>query len=448
MLLAAMTAHGAENFPPGIPRPSEVLAERYRIESLLGVGGMGAVLAATRLADGQPVAVKVLLPAAQANEEAVRRFVLEGRTCQRIRSTHIAKVHEVGTTAEGVPFLVMEHLKGLDLSEIITSRGTLTISEAVDYVTQACEAIAEAHVLGVVHRDLKPSNLFLTFGASGTPHVKVLDFGISKVTNDEDLAVKTATSFSFGTPVYMSPEQVRSTTNVDARSDIWALAVILYELLAGVPPFEAESLPALSLKIAIDPPTPLRKYVPTIPADLELVILRCLEKDPARRLQNVLGLVRAIVPFGPPSAREVLAQIEKSSEGLGQSTIALRITDGVLAALPLSATTDAAWQTQGSVTSPAPGPSMRRFAFASIGAVCVLLGVVGGLLLSRANPPPATVAVPAAEPATSPAPPTTVATPPEAAPPFATATPAHDATPPKPAKTGKLHPKKLDLDER
>jgi serine/threonine-protein kinase len=380
---------------------------------------MGAVLGAHRREDGLKLAIKVLLPDAQSSPEAVRRFLLEGRTCQRIRSSHIAAVYEVGTTENDQPFLVMELLDGLDLGAVVRSRGALTVSEAVDYVTQACEAIHEAHVLGIVHRDLKPGNLYLTFDPSGQPHVKVLDFGISKVTKGEDLAVKTATSFSFGTPVYMSPEQVRSTTNVDARSDVWALAVILYELLAGVPPFEADSLPALSLKIAIDPPTPLGRYTSAVPLELERTILRCLEKDPAKRLQNVVALVRHIVPFGPPSARALLVEMERNSGEVGSSTIALRSTDGssLQAApthsVPFAPDTSAPWNTQ---SPPPPSPS-RMGAFAAVGlalaGVLVLAGVAGGLLLSRQTspgsspvPPPAaspSLPPPLAEPVTPPA---------------------------------------------
>lgn len=452
-----MTGLGPSAFPPGVPRPGEIIVGRYVVESLLGLGGMGAVLGAVRTEDGRKVAVKVLLPSAQESPEAVRRFLQEGRTCQRIKSTHIAAVYEVGTAEGGQPFLAMEFLSGLDLGAVVQSRGALTVSEAVDYVTQACEAIHEAHVLGVVHRDLKPSNLFLTFDAAGLPHVKVLDFGISKVTKGEDLAVKTATSFSFGTPVYMSPEQVRSTTNVDARSDVWALAVILYELLAGVPPFEAESLPALSLKIAIDPPTPLRQHVSGIPVDLELAILRCLEKDPTKRLQNVVALVRHIAPFGPPSARATLAQMERANEEVGGSTIALRSTDGSSLNVfggPLAPDTSVTWQTQ----SPPPAPRSQAtwLAFAAVGGVLVLGGVAGGLLLSRnqqasagknAGPP---AAVSSASPPTAP--------PVETAAPPASAVPTTPPEPPpveptddkstKGKKPGKLRSKKLNLDER
>jgi eukaryotic-like serine/threonine-protein kinase len=383
-----MNEEGLEAYPAGIPRPGELLAGRYRVERLLGVGGMGAVLgtkesipaSAEGPATERTVALKVLLPAAMNNAEAVRRFLQEGRTCQRIRSEHIAKVYEVGTTDSGAPFLAMEYLEGLDLGAVVRSRGALTVSEAVDYVVQACEAIYEAHVLGIVHRDLKPANLFLTFDSGGNPKVKVLDFGISKVTRGEDLAVKTSTAFSFGTPVYMSPEQVRSTTNVDARTDVWALAVILFELLAGVPPFEAESLPALSLKIAMDPPTSLHGLAPSVPLDLEQAVLRCLEKDPARRLQNVLALVRAIAPFGPPSARVVLLDMERASEAVGSSTIALLGTD----APPLTPDTSVSWQTQ---TPPTPGGSVnvKHLAFFAV-ALTGLLGAVAVLLVLLRTP--------------------------------------------------------------
>jgi eukaryotic-like serine/threonine-protein kinase len=468
-----MSDEEQEGYPAGIPRPGELLAGRYRVERLLGVGGMGAVLGTQEqvsATDSAPatqrtVALKVLLPVALGNPEAVRRFVQEGRTCQRIRSDHIAKVYEVGTTESGAPFLAMEYLEGLDLGAVVRSRGALTVSEAVDYVVQACEAIHEAHVLGIVHRDLKPANLFLTFDAGGHPKVKVLDFGISKVTRGEDLAVKTATSFSFGTPIYMSPEQVRSTTNVDARTDVWALAVILFELLAGVPPFEAESLPALSLKIAIDPPPSLHGLAPSVPLPLEQAVLRCLEKDPARRLQNVLSLVRAIAPFGPPSARVVLMDMERHSEEVGSSTIALRGAD-TGAPMPDTA---GPWQTQ--APAPAVAPKLfKQLAFLAV-ALTGTLAAVAVVLVATRSPAPAVNGAPAsgiappsrtptdasanAPPVGSAAPATTGTSDETAPPPPGSATVDTSASgslvvgaPPKVQPFVKGRRKKLDLDER
>jgi serine/threonine-protein kinase len=288
-----------------------LIAGKYLIEGVLGVGGMGVVLAALHQQLGQRVAIKMLLPHAAAQTESLQRFLREARASSSIKSEHVAQVIDVGTTEGGAPFMVMEFLQGLDLGQLLVQRRRLPSIEVVDYVLQACEAITQAHRLGIVHRDLKPSNLYLTQTADGRPLVKVLDFGISKITGPEAAVALTATSFSFGTPVYMSPEQVRSTKHVDPRTDIWALGVILHELIAGTPPFEAESLTALCAIITVDPPIPLRKAFPAAHPGLEAVVLRCLQKDVSQRYASIYELARALAPFGSPGSAEVLARIDR-----------------------------------------------------------------------------------------------------------------------------------------
>jgi eukaryotic-like serine/threonine-protein kinase len=204
-------------------REGDVLAGKYRVDRVLGAGGMGAVVAAYHMQLETKVALKFLLPAMLANEDAVTRFAREARAAVKITNEHVARVLDVGTLESGAPYIVMEYLDGTDLAGWLRQRGPLPIEEAIDFVLQAGEALAEAHALGIVHRDLKPANLFYIRSADGRPTIKVLDFGISKVTNLSASAsnlVRTQTATLMGSPFYMSPEQMEATHAVDARTDI------------------------------------------------------------------------------------------------------------------------------------------------------------------------------------------------------------------------------------
>jgi serine/threonine protein kinase len=275
----------------------DILAGKYKVESVLGIGGMGIVVAARHIQLDQKVALKFLLPQAMQSPEAVERFQREARSAVRLRSEHVAKVTDVGVLETGAPYMVMEFLAGADLSHVVAATGAITIDEAVHFVLQACEAIAEAHSLGIIHRDLKPQNLFVTRRVDGKPLIKVLDFGISKTLDTQAGLSLTRTSSIMGSPLYMSPEQMRSSKNVDARSDIWGLGVILYELLTGRVPFEAEAIPELCLKVVQDPAEPPRSIRPDVPEGLSAVVLKCLEKDPAMRFENVADLAAALEPY-------------------------------------------------------------------------------------------------------------------------------------------------------
>ena len=284
--------------------PGELLAGTYRIERVLGQGGMGIVVSATHLQLDQRVALKFLLPNAVQHKETVERFAREARAAVRIRSEHVARVIDVGTLENGAPYMVMEYLEGKDLSRQVTEHGPFPIPEAAMLLLQACEALAEAHSLGIVHRDLKPANLFLTHRRDGSVCVKILDFGISKLTTPGtgpgfDM---TGTTTVMGSPYYMSPEQMRSTRNVDMRTDIWALGVILYEIVSGHVPFDAETMPQLCGMVLQESPPPLERFRPNTPTRFEAVILRCLEKDPQRRYQNVGELASALAEFAPKDA--------------------------------------------------------------------------------------------------------------------------------------------------
>jgi serine/threonine-protein kinase len=286
----------------------DVLAGKYRIERVLGVGGMGVVVAATHLQLEQKVAIKFLLETALENQESVRRFLREAKAAVRLKSQHVAKVIDVGTLENGAPYMVMEFLEGSDLGHRARETGALPVEQAVGFVLQACEAVAEAHSLGIVHRDLKPANLFVTRSVGGAPLIKVLDFGISKTIDTSEMSLTRTTSV-MGSPLYMSPEQMRSSKNVDVRSDIWSIGVILYELLTGAVPFEADAVPELCLKVVQDPAVPPVERRADVPEALSQAVLRCLEKSPAARFQNVAELAAALEPFAPPDMRGAAERI-------------------------------------------------------------------------------------------------------------------------------------------
>jgi serine/threonine-protein kinase len=259
---------------------------------------MGIVYEALHKRLGQRVAVKMLLPDLVESEEAVARFEREARAAAHLRSPHAARVFDVDILPDGTPYFVMEYLNGRNLSDELAERGRFPIEEAVDYVLQACDAMAEAHRLGIVHRDLKPSNLFLADDGHQFI-VKVLDFGISKFA-DGLAPLVTTTRTGLGTVVYMSPEQVRSAKSVDARSDVWALGVVLYELLAGSSPFDRDTSTAVVAAIIADKPQSLRSHREDVPVLLEAVVMQALEKNRERRFVDAAALAGALTPFAPP----------------------------------------------------------------------------------------------------------------------------------------------------
>lgn len=286
----------------------EVLGGKYRIVNLIGEGGMGYVMAATHVELGELVALKFLRPEALQFQELVGRFGREAQAAARIRSEHVARVYDVGSTPQGVPYIVMEHLQGQDLASLLETGTRLSVETAVDYVMQACEGLASAHALGIVHRDIKPENLFLTASAPGAPSViKLLDFGISKVDltmpQPQGSRAMAQTTTLLGSPRYMSPEQIRNSTQVDARADIWALGCVLYELFTGHPAYNAPSLMELGAAILGDDPVPVRVLSSTVPAELDAIVTRCLQKRPTDRFPNVAELAAALLPFGPKRAR-------------------------------------------------------------------------------------------------------------------------------------------------
>jgi serine/threonine-protein kinase len=295
----------------------DLLAGKYRVEAVLGAGGMGVVVSARHEQLDRRVAIKFIRPSILGNEEAVERFLREARAAGRLKSEHAAKVLDVGTLDSGAPYMVMELLEGNDLAQELRCSSRLSVEQVAGWMVQACEALAEAHAAGIVHRDVKPKNLFLARTVGDALQVKVLDFGASKAAaaSDNDISL-TRTTTMLGTPSYMAPEQIGSPADVDARADVWGLGVVLFELLTHVRPFQAPTLPALCLKVANDPPLPLRELRPDLPPELYEVVARCLQKAPAERFADAAELAEALQPFAPASSSAI---VERARAAAGRS---------------------------------------------------------------------------------------------------------------------------------
>ncbi|HEU4406130.1 MAG TPA: serine/threonine-protein kinase [Polyangiaceae bacterium] len=285
------------------PKAGDVVAGKYVLEREIGRGGLGVVVAAQHAVLRQRVALKFLRPEFVREPEAVGRFLREAQAAARMRGEHVARVMDAGILETGEAFLVMEHLEGRDLAAALDAEGPLPVEDAVDYLLQACEAVAEAHALGIVHRDLKPANLFLTRAPDGSAFVKVLDFGLSKLAAAESRDSLTADHQVLGSPHFMSPEQMRSSRNVDARSDVWALGAVLFTLLAGQYPFEGRLLTEICAAILGGELRRLRDLRPDVPESLEAIVARCLRTAPEARYESVAALAAALEPFAPQRAR-------------------------------------------------------------------------------------------------------------------------------------------------
>ena len=286
-----------------------MIADKYRLERVLGLGGMGVVYAARHELLHHDVALKLLLPEVAKDKEAVARFLNEGRATARLQSSHVVRVIDVGL-AGTAPFMVMELLAGEDLAQMLEKRGKLQITETVDFLIEAMEGLSHAHAAGIIHRDLKPSNLFLALGDEDVRTLKVVDFGISKTMGSAGANI-TTTAAVLGSPAYMAPEQLRSSKRVDARADLWSLGVIAYELLTGRLPFDGETVGEIFANILEKPPSPPRSVRQEIPGKLEEAILRCLEKSVEARFHNVAELAGAISRFGTGRCDALVTAIEK-----------------------------------------------------------------------------------------------------------------------------------------
>ena len=280
----------------------DVVAGKYRIEQTLGAGGMGVVVCASHLHLRQRVAIKFLLASVVSGPESVARFLREAQAAARIQSEHVARVFDAATLDDGTPYMVMEFLEGRDLAAVLKQRGPLGVEEAVGYLLEACEGMAEAHAVGIIHRDVKPSNFFVCERGGGRTVLKVLDFGVSKMsggtTTQPEVSLTSSSAF-LGSPLYMSPEQMASARHVDHRTDIWSLGVTLFELVAGLAPFGGESVTEVVANVLQKPPASLRHVLPSLAPEFIEVVERSLAKDRDARYQSVAELAAAIAPFGP-----------------------------------------------------------------------------------------------------------------------------------------------------
>lgn len=369
---------------PTIPfQTGDLIANKYRVDRILGAGGMGVVVAATHVDLERPVAVKLIREELATDPGVVERLMLEARAAAKIKSDHVGRVLDVGKLENGVPYIVMEFLEGMDLCQMLEETGPLPIKDAVDFVLQACEALSEAHLANIVHRDLKPENLFVSRLPDGSPHIKVLDFGISKQLGDSSRRQLTNPSSAVGSPQYMAPEQMQA-RDVDLRVDIWALGAILYELITNHPAFEGSSLPEVCIKVMGEEPPALSVYVPQVPDALQAVVTRCLTKDPNQRYAGIGDLVHDLAPFGSerstqsrnriagvlagPNSSFTAAKDVRSRLGSGATAVASTPGGGV----SVSVSKTSAW-TPGQTT---PGRAVPKWP--------VYLGMVGVLIACAA----------------------------------------------------------------
>ncbi|MCB9623912.1 MAG: serine/threonine protein kinase [Sandaracinus sp.] len=401
------------------PLVGKVVAERYRVERRLGQGGMGTVYVAEHLGIGKRVALKCLNPEYAMNGMVVERFLREARLATAAGNEHIVDVTDLGKLPDGAPFLVMELLEGRELGDALEQDGPFVIGRAVRILRQACDALAAAHEKGIVHRDLKPDNLFLAKRTRENEFVKVLDFGISKLTENDKVQKLTGTGMTLGTPHYMSPEQAQGLPSVDHRTDVYALGVILYELLVGALPFDEETFPMLVVAIVTRDAPSARLRRRDVPFELDAVIQRCLAKDPEIRPQSVQELADLLAPF-------------ESIEGEPELVAAApTLRPGVIEqATAVGKKTPSAGQATGElVPSEGTAPTERmagkgappRVAMFVLGVGIALVGAAGVVWATRGEPqaPPESVQTPPTTPPTTPT--ETPDPPPETPPPTTTA---------------------------
>ncbi|HVJ92793.1 MAG TPA: serine/threonine-protein kinase [Labilithrix sp.] len=420
-----------------LPRPGDTIAGKYVLERLLGQGGMGAVFAAKHIKLSKAVAIKIMLADA-SSPEAAQRFINEGRAAANIQNEHVVRVDDVDEEM-GYAYMVLELLDGEDLAQVLEREPArhLPPRVAVGYVLEALRGVAQAHAIGIVHRDLKPSNHFLAKRKDGSVVVKVLDFGISKAQGSSALAASpsalTSTKAMLGSPLYMSPEQLRSSKNVDQRADIWAIGVILYELMTGSVPFMGENLGELFAAILETDPVPMRSRVEGIPPALEEIVMRCLQRKPEHRYQTAVELTEALAPFAnagnypsagalnvalagtamlpPGSAAAVLSHAQAShaqapvpaaaaissgpnmarsaptpwgtGTGAGQQSPAGAVAFGATGSPMLQQTGSGGWQSTGAGAAAIPKSKAPLIAGAILAAVVLVGGLVTAVLVVK-----------------------------------------------------------------
>lgn len=384
----------------GVPRPGQsVLGGKYFVDGVIGVGGMGIVLAATHVALGQRVAMKFLLR--NANDRDVRareRFLREARMMVSVNSEHVVRVMDVGALESGVVYMIMEHLSGTDMGTLIARHGELAISQAVDCVLHALDALGAAHAIGVIHRDIKPSNLFLAHRPDGSSLIKVLDFGVSKWTAENDALSLTITNpgTMLGSPLYMSPEQVRNSREVDNRTDIWSVGVVLFEMLTRGLPFVGDSVVAVAASIVGDEPRRLRDYRPEVPEDLERVVMRCLSKNPEDRFATTEELATALMPYATEDEARRASKALRTVRSIAPGSVLGRKSESLLAAVGVGVPGESVPPTSRtglrSGESPAQGARPKVRSLGMVGAIGMLalgLGVVSAYSLRQVRLRPA-----------------------------------------------------------
>ena len=340
--------------------PGTIVGGKYRIDGFLGTGGMGVVLSATHLELDAPVAIKIVRDDFAENEAVVSRLLFEARAVARMQSAHVVRVLDVARLPNGAPYVVMEKLRGGDMAALLEQRRSIPMEEAIGYVLQACEGLMEAHSLGIVHRDLKPENLFLAATPEGVV-LKILDFGISKDISSSIREGRRTTltkgGAAIGSPSYMAPEQIQAAPNLDARADIWSIGTILFELLTGRCPFEAETVAMMYQKVLTEDPPSLVDFIPDAPSELNTILRLCLQKNPDDRFQSVQELVCALRGLSRPvearrgrveSGVELIAAPRTPKPG-----VSLSIKLGLFATITLLVGASIAfWQLQARSTQP------------------------------------------------------------------------------------------------
>jgi serine/threonine-protein kinase len=437
--------------PLELPEPGQALG-KYTIAAVLGEGAMGFVYDAVHRQLGTRVAIKVLKPAHALERKEVVRFEREARAAASLTSPYVVRILDVDVSPSGLPYIVMERLEGQDIAEELRSRDRIPTEEVIDWALQVCDALADAHRQGIIHRDIKTSNVFLV-KAKGRTIAKVLDFGISKMASASRDERLTATSSWVGTPQYMSPEQVRG-RELDGRSDVWAVGVMLYRVFARRYPFEGDTPAGLAIAIATESALPLDELRPGLPAGLSEVVMKSLEKRVEDRHASIEAFATALSPFGSGTI---------STLGGAATSITLPVGTGTGPRLtprreaPTLPTMDAAV-----VPSSKPGSGGRGRLAVIVGVIAVLAVVSGiAVLASRSSrprspeevgpraaasvPPPSATSEPSAAPLIAVAAPVT---PPAAAitsaslpPPVTTSPRVRARTPKNPEPPGELAPR-------
>jgi serine/threonine protein kinase len=373
-----------------------VVDGKYRVDKVLGRGAMGVVIQATHVHLGEKVALKFLRYRAKSGTEDFQsRFKREARVSAKLKNEHITRVIDVGVWKERVPYMVMDYLDGGDLRELIKSQGPLPIGVAVDYTVQVCVGIAEAHANGIVHRDLKPSNLFLTKRADGSDLVKVLDFGISKWRAGEgEIDELTQTGVVLGSPKYMAPEQLFGSADVDARADLWSIAAILYEMLAGRPPFDLPTFTRICAELSTNKPPPsLVERRPDVTPELEAVIMKCFLRNPDERTHDVAELAGNLLdavqaPFAAPMRQKIASMLDPTGTGAAMSGSGASMPSGSYGSMTSGAY--AALSTTGTGSGPRKSLTESGNISGSPGSV----GSVGGAQVVEAEPPRRSALIP------------------------------------------------------